>query len=79
MSIPKDTRTHNKTNKAPLGQNLSVIVFDLSNSFGLSTLEKSKITLEQIFLTVGQKNYGNKILFLTLTVFPRSNTAFDKE
>ena len=29
--------------------------------FGLSTLEKFKITLEQIFLTVGQNNYGNKI------------------
>ena len=26
----------------------------------LSTLEKFKITLEQIFLTVGQNNYGNK-------------------
>ena len=25
------------------------------------TLEKFKITLEQIFLTVGQNNYGNKI------------------
>ena len=30
---------------------------------GLSTLEKFKITLEQIFLTVGQNNYGNKIPF----------------
>ena len=28
---------------------------------GLSTLEKIKITLEQIFLTVGQNNYGNKM------------------
>ena len=31
---------------------------------GLGTLEKFKITPEQIFLTVGQNNYGNKIPFL---------------
>ena len=34
---------------------------------GLITLEKFKITLEQIFLTVGQNNYGNKIPDLTVT------------
>ena len=33
---------------------------------GLITLEKFKITLEQIFLTVGQINYGNKIPFFIL-------------
>jgi len=35
-------------------------------------LEKFKITLEQIFLTVGQNNYGNKIPFPT---FPHENTG----
>ena len=36
---------------------------------GLSTLEKFKITLEQIIQTVkGQNNYGNNIPFSTLLV-----------
>ena len=37
----------------------------------LSTLEKFKITLEQIIQTViaGQDNYGNRIFLLTLPVF----------
>ena len=36
---------------------------------GLSTLEKFKIILEQIFLTVAQNNYGNKIPNLVRSVF----------
>ena len=36
---------------------------------GLSTLEKLKIALEQIFLTVDQDNYGNKIHNISL-IFP---------
>jgi hypothetical protein len=37
---------------------------------GLSTLEKFKITLEQIIQTVkGQHIYGNRIFFLTFRVF----------
>ena len=37
---------------------------NITNSWPF-TLEKFKITLEQIFLTVGQNNYGNKIPDLT--------------
>ena len=42
----------------------SAIFFSPLTFFGLSTLEKFKITLEQIFLTVGQNNYSNKIPIL---------------
>ena len=44
--------------------NLKNITNSRFTFLGLITLEKFKITLEQIFLTVVQNNYGNKIPFL---------------
>ena len=43
----------------------SAIFFSPLTFFGLSTLEKFKITLEQIFLTVSQKWYFVIIIVLT--------------
>ena len=43
---------------------------------GLSTLEKFKIILEQIFLTLGQNNYGNKIPVLQSTEIVTSMYLF---
>ena len=46
----------------------------------LSTLEKVKITLEQIFLTVGQNKYGNKIPFSNFScMFLNPNKFFKFE
>ena len=38
-------------------------------TLGLKEMEKFKITLEQIFLTVGQNNYGNKIPYFFFAFF----------
>ena len=46
---------------------------NITNSWPF-TLEKFKITLEQIFLTVGQNNYVNKIPFLS--IFSRQGSFF---
>jgi hypothetical protein len=45
------------------GQGISKIFSSFDTFLDLITLEKFKITLEQIFLTVGQDNYGNRIFF----------------
>mgnify|MGYP002050857676 CR=1 FL=1 len=54
VSVQKWIDLKNITNSRP--KTFSWLIF-----LGLSFLEKFKITLEQIFLTVGQNNYGNKI------------------
>jgi hypothetical protein len=56
---PGKVSLKNITNSWPSAANLQN--FFSTHFSGLSTMEKFEITLEQIFFTVGQNNYGNKI------------------
>ena len=50
-------------------RSIKVNLKNITTHISISTLEKVKITLEQIFLTVGQNNYGIKIVPFIISMY----------
>ena len=70
----KQDKLKNITNYWPSASNLQN--FFLTHFSWPHYPGKIQITLEQIFLTVGQNNYGNKIPFLFQILNPRTTTEY---